>query len=197
MPDADPQAPILLRRQMRRNVLQAVVTTAAATELQLHRTGRQIEFIVRNKDFIRQDLEELCNGHHRLTRSIHEGLWLEQMNLLTVEPAASVVTVKPAFITQRCTRVARQLIDEPEAGVVTCRGVFGARIAETDDQFDHVQSWRRSGLWLLPAQQHRTHQPHQKKAKKNPPEQSNGGSLFPRFLAGPHGLERTSCSPTY
>src|SRR5471030_1080347 len=99
MADADPQPPILLHRQMRGNVLQSIVPAAAAAKLQLHRAGRQIEFIVCHQDFVGQNLEELRNGYYGLPRSVHEGLRLEQMDLLAIEPAAAVVPVKPALIT--------------------------------------------------------------------------------------------------
>ena len=56
--------PILLRRQMRGNVLQPVVSAAAAAELQLDGAGRQIEFIVRDENLVGQDLEELRDGDH-------------------------------------------------------------------------------------------------------------------------------------
>src|ERR1700710_669388 len=102
------------------------------------------------------------------------------MNLLTIEPATPVVTVKPAFVTQRSTGIARQLVDEPEAGVVAGRGVFSARIAEPDDQFDHVQSWRRSDF-------NRTG----KRPKKTRRSRATAGDLVPSCGRAPAGARRT------
>ncbi len=60
-----------------------------------------------------------------------------------VQTAAAVVAVKAALVAQGRAGVAGQLVDEPEAGVVPRRGVLGARIAEADDQLDHVE-WSRA-----------------------------------------------------
>ena len=61
------------------------------------------------------------------------------MDLVAVQAAFAVVTVKAALVAQARAGVAGELVDEPEAGVVSRRGVFGARIAEADDQLDHVR----------------------------------------------------------
>src|SRR5471030_1398711 len=108
------------------------------------------------------------------------------MNLLAVEPPAAVVPVKPALVTQRRTGVARQLVDEPEACVVTGRGVFGARIAEPDDQFDHVQSWRRSHV-------NRT----RKRPKKTRRSRATAGHFVRACGRTRSELKRTGFSQTY
>ncbi len=62
MPDAEAQPPVVLRRQVRGNVLQAVVSAAAAAELHLDGSRRQIQFVVRDENLVGQDLEELRDG---------------------------------------------------------------------------------------------------------------------------------------
>src|SRR4051794_11510695 len=64
------------------------------------------------------------------------------MNLVAVQAALAVMTVEAPLVAQRCAGVARQLVDEPEARVMTRRGVLGARIAQANDQLDHVESSR-------------------------------------------------------
>src|SRR5471030_3088027 len=108
------------------------------------------------------------------------------MNLLAVEPPAAVVPVKPALVTQRGTGVARQMVDEPEACVVTGRGVFGARIAEPDDQFDHVQSWRRRTSTAP------------EKGQKKPAGAEQRRVTSSALAGGPQsGLKRTGFNQTY
>jgi hypothetical protein len=88
MADADAQPPVLLRRQVRGDVLQPVVAAAAAAELQLHGAGRQIELVVRDEDLIWQDLEETRDRDDRLAGTVHVGLRLEQMHFLAVQARA-------------------------------------------------------------------------------------------------------------
>ena len=56
---------------------------------------------------------------------------------LAEQPGLRIMAVKAPLVAQRRAGFACELVHEPEAGVVARRGVFGARIAEPDDQFDH------------------------------------------------------------
>src|SRR5579859_3569648 len=122
---------------MRADVLQPVMASAAATKLQLDAARWHIELVVRDQNFVRKDLEELRERDNRLPRAVHISLRLQQMHFFAVKPGLRVETVKAPLVAQCRTCFARQLIDQPEAGIVARRGVFSARIAEPDDQLDH------------------------------------------------------------
>src|SRR5438270_10389795 len=56
--DADPQAPEPVRAELRRDVLQAVVSRDPAAELESRGARGKIELVVYDQDFLRLDLIE-------------------------------------------------------------------------------------------------------------------------------------------
>src|SRR5260370_17558404 len=86
------------------------------------------------------------------------------MHVFSVQAHLRIEAVKAPLVAQRRAGFARELIGEPEAGVVPCRGVFGARISEPDDQLDHGSSVR-GGV------------PRCRKAEKKPAGQAAAGPV--------------------
>lgn len=142
VPDAQAQAPELLRGQVRGDVLQAVMAARAAPELELDRARRQVQLVVRDQDLVGHHLVEARQRHGRQAGAVHEGLWLQQPHLVAPQVGARGIAVEARLVAQRHVAHARELVDQPKAGVVPRGCVFGARIAEPDDEFDHAIRFR-------------------------------------------------------
>ena len=137
MAHADAQAPesVALRGD---DVAQAVVSAVAAGLLEPHRAARQIDLVVRHQHLRRRDLVETQHARNRPAAAIHEGHRLREPDLLAADAHARELRLVLAFEAERAAVPARQFVHEPEARVVTRARVFGARIAEPDDEFECV-----------------------------------------------------------
>jgi hypothetical protein len=109
-----------------------------ATELEFDGARRQIQFVMHDQDFIGHDLVEAGQCHGGQARTVHEGLRLQQPHFIAPKVGARGIAVKARLVAQRHVAHARELVDQPEASVVSRRRIFGARIAEPDDEFDHA-----------------------------------------------------------
>ena len=65
MADAEAQAPVVVRADALRDVLQAVVAGDAAALLDARDAGREVELVVHHQDLLRLDLEEAGEHLHR------------------------------------------------------------------------------------------------------------------------------------
>jgi hypothetical protein len=142
MPDAQPQAPIVARAQLGVDVAQAVVARMAAAELELGLAGQHIELVVDHEDFVGRDLEEARQRGHRFPGEIHERPGLEQPHGLAMQVGARDEAVVAAVVGQREFQFAGERVDPPEADIVARGFVFGARVAQSDEQLDHESDYR-------------------------------------------------------
>ncbi|OQV66812.1 hypothetical protein AK51_01500 [Serratia nematodiphila DZ0503SBS1] len=74
MADADAQAvEVRVVAELVLDVLQAVVATVAAAELDFGHAGRQIQLVVRHQDLAGFDAVEVGHRQHRFAAQVHEG----------------------------------------------------------------------------------------------------------------------------
>jgi hypothetical protein len=134
MADADPQPPVILGAEMRGDVLEAVVTAQAATELEPHLARRDVEFVMHHQHFGRLDAIETRQRLHRLAGTVHEGLRHQQPEVRAGDARLADQAVVARFAAEGCAEFARQALTKPKPGVVPGFSVFGPGVAEPDDQ---------------------------------------------------------------
>src|SRR5471032_2048183 len=135
MTDADAQPPVILRAERGGDVLQAVVAARRAALLQARDAGHQIELVVHHQHFVRRDLVETGQSADRLAGAVHKRLRLQQPHFLAGDGRLGEQRIEAALALQaRAGQAVGQIVDQPEAGVVAGLFVFGAGIAEADDQ---------------------------------------------------------------
>ena len=106
--------------------------------------GRQVELVMHDQHLVRRELEVVAERAHRLAAAIHVAHRLQEPQRLARDLAAARLGVVAPLRPQAQLMAARQFVDEPEARVVARVFVFGARIAEPDDQMQ-----RKSGQSAL------------------------------------------------
>jgi len=74
MADADAQSPVVLRPEMRGDVLEAVVPPHAAAEFEAQLARRNIQFVVHDQDFGRRNAMKTGERADGLAGTVHEGL---------------------------------------------------------------------------------------------------------------------------
>src|SRR5690606_32589469 len=130
--DADAQPPVVVGVEVGGSVLQSVVAAEAAAELQPQLAGRDVELVVHDEDLGGLDAVEARQRADGLAGAVHEGLWHQQPHAGFARIGDQ--TVETGFEREvRAERVGEPLT-KPKPGVVPGFGIFGARIAETDDQ---------------------------------------------------------------
>src|SRR5471030_2760851 len=135
MADADAQPPVILRAERGGDVLQAVVAARRAALLQARDAGHQIEFVVHHQHFVRRDLVETGQSADRLAGAVHKCLRFQQPHFLASDSRLGDQRIEAALALQaRAGQAVGEIVDQPEAGVVAGLFVFGAGIAEADDQ---------------------------------------------------------------
>ena len=137
MADADAQAPVVAAAELGVDVLQAVVAGVRAAELELDLARHQVELVVDDEDLLRLDLEEARQRRDRLAREVHERRRLEQPHRPAGDVDAHRLAEVAALGSERGLQPVGDLVDEPEAGVVARRRVFGAGVAEACDESNH------------------------------------------------------------
>ena len=130
MADAEAQAPEIRGAELGLDVLQAVVPAIAATLFQADAAGRQVEFIVNDEDFARVDFVKVGQCRHRLTGAVHEGHRLQQPEVT----GACRLAIELGLRGERCLEFVGQMVDKPEADVVSGRFIFQPGVTEADDQ---------------------------------------------------------------
>ena len=114
------------------DVAQTVVSPVASAFLEAGAAGRQVELVMHDEDFLGQDLVEAGDGSHAFARGVHVGLRPHEVQFAR----AGVKSEKLGFQAWRGVLAAGHLVGEPGAGIVAGGSIFGAGIAEPDDQTD-------------------------------------------------------------
>ena len=142
--DAEPQPeefPVIAH--LGDDVFEAIVAPMTPALFELGDAGGQIQFVVGNQHLFGRYLVEAGQGSHCLAGEIHIGVGDEQPHILSLDQDAGDVTMELGLFTQAGVVPAGQLLHIPGARIVAGLGILGARITQTDDQFDlacHAQS---------------------------------------------------------
>src|SRR5471030_2989407 len=141
MADADAQPPVILCAERGGDVLQAIVPTGRAALFEARDAGHQIELVVHHQHLVGRDLVEARQPADRLAGTVHIGLRLQQPDLVAADGRLGDQRVETRLALQaRVGQAVGQVVDQPEAGVVAGLFVFGAGIAEADDQtYGHMR----------------------------------------------------------
>src|SRR5581483_8144246 len=122
----------VLRAEVARDRAKAVVAGEPAAATRLEATKGEIAVVVHDEHRVGLELEEPHRRGNRATGVVHEGLRLQERDLVAVDPDVR----KPA-VELRLPRAAvppRELVDDHVADVVTVARVLAAGIAETSDE---------------------------------------------------------------
>ena len=137
VPDAQAQPPEVGGAELGLDVLQAVVPGRAAALLELHVSRQQVEFVVRDEDLLRLDLEEARERGNRLAGQVHVRHRREQVERPRGTVHARDIAEVAAVGGERRAQLASGAGQPPEARIVSGRGVFRPRIAEPDEKANH------------------------------------------------------------
>ena len=113
---------------------QAIMTRMPATLLVAKFGGGQIDLVVKDRDVLGGQLVEAHSFAHGLAAEVHEGLWLEQHDLLAfqITGAQAALKLRPP----RCeTMIIRNPVERHESDIMTVMRVFRAGIAKANDEF--------------------------------------------------------------
>src|ERR1700681_3673869 len=131
--DADSEPPEGRRPERCGDILEPIVTGAAAAFFELHRAWLQVELVVRDQDLLRCNAIETRQRGHRLAASVHKGLRQCQSPIdAVVRSYAGNEGLKLRLHTERRANCLRQALDEPRARVMPGRAVFAAGVAYPD-----------------------------------------------------------------
>src|SRR5579872_1593145 len=147
MPDADSQSPERIAH-VRDHVAHAVVPGSAAASFEAHDAGGEIELVVGDEDCLQRHLIEGRNTADRIAAVVHVAHRFEQPDFSLGDARTGELGAMPRLAAERRAVASRQLIHEVKAGVVTRARVFGAGVAEPDDQLDRLTCH----VVLLPAE---------------------------------------------
>ena len=135
MADAQPQTPVILGAERGGDVLEAVVAARRAAFLQFRHARSQVELVVHDQHFTGLNLIEAGQLADRQPGAVHERERLEQPQLVGADAGFGDQAVEARFALQPAAgQTVGQVVDQPEAGIVTGLFVFGAGVAEADDQ---------------------------------------------------------------
>ena len=107
---------------------------------QLHDARRKIQLVVRDQNLFDRHLVERSHAARRPAAAIHVRHRLQQPDLLLPDANTRELALMLRLEPKRAAMPPRQLIDEPEPGVVARARVLGLRIAETNDEFERNAS---------------------------------------------------------
>ena len=96
-----------------------------------------------------QQLVKSRQDADRLTASIHESLWLEQMYIPGATRISGFIGIKSFFESKWHRQMIGEQIDKPESGIVPGIDVIGPGITEADDQTDICSERRHEQTRLL------------------------------------------------
>src|SRR6185295_3616702 len=136
--DAEPQPPVVMRREALRDVPQAVVAGDAAALLEARDARLEVELVVHHQHFLGLDLEEAGEHLHRLAAEVHERLRQQEPGAIGV---LADQRLELRVLAQRHAAGLREALHQPEAGVVPRALVLLAGIAQTYDKANHFLSF--------------------------------------------------------
>ena len=171
----------------RDEIAQAVVPAVAAGFLEPHRAARQVDFIVRHQHLRRR---ASCRSPARSDRSaaaIHESHAAWRARAPRRRSVRARARPGACLEAEHAAVAPRQLIHEPEARVVTRARVFGARIAEADDELECVAGHVSSGTETTRRDDdRRAAEVHSQLAGRGGPQPARTCTYFlpPSFFAG-------------
>jgi hypothetical protein len=133
---ADPQAqpPEARRAERGTDVLQSVVTGVSASQLHLALSRQQVEFVVHDQDLVRCDAVEGGQGRDRAAGPVHVRAGLEQPDRAAMHARTGHVAMELGLARKPCAVGLRDRVHPPEAGVVAGVFVFGADVAQADNE---------------------------------------------------------------
>src|SRR5690242_9921446 len=148
--DAHAQAMELAVAEVAHDVAQAVLPTVAAVELQAHGTGRQVQVVMRDQTLFGFDLVIAQRRNHGDAALVHEGGGLEQPDRFAAKAHAAALAMQLAVEGEPLALAAGKGVHQPEPGIVPGSEVFGAGIAQPDDEFQSSHcaashAWPRAG----------------------------------------------------
>src|SRR5688572_2479533 len=135
MAHADAQAPesVTLRGD---DVAQAIVAAVAARFLEPHRAAGKIDLVMRHQHLRRCELVETQHAGYGSAAAVHEAHGLHQPDILAADSHAREFRLVLALGAEGAAMPARQLVHQPEAGVVARACVFGPGIAQPDNDLE-------------------------------------------------------------
>ena len=118
------------------DIAQAVVAPVPAALLEAGDTDGQVEVVVRDENVLRRDLVETRQCGHGLAAVVHEGIGLEEPDVLPRQPHARYLAVELLFTPEAAAMDARHLVNKPEPGIVPGSSIFRAGITQAHQQLD-------------------------------------------------------------
>ncbi|MNT08558.1 hypothetical protein D3C72_1433040 [compost metagenome] len=134
MADADAQAPEIGTAQRGLNVLQAIVPGVSAALLELNLARHQVQFVVQHQHLFRRQFVEPRQRAHRLARAVHVSVGLEQQDVVRAQARFGHHAEKGLLKRKRSAQVVRQVVGQPEAGVVPGGFVVGTGVTQSHDE---------------------------------------------------------------
>ena len=147
---------------------QTIVTTIASIRLQAEGTERQGEFVADDEQPLLVYLLLVEPVSHGIAAEVHEGGRLQQENLASLDGSLSHETITLIF-KMNIGRFSKS-VQYHKSRVVSCSGVFIARVAKTTNQifvqFEKSKCVSIYGLSIKITQQQRRHQPAVQRAER-------------------------------
>ena len=137
---ADPQPhPVIGLADVAVDRTQPVVAGMAAAGLDPAFARRQVKLVVKHGDVLRRELVEPHRLAHRLAGAVHEGVGLEQQQLVAAQPAFGHTPLKAGFPRAEAVRLGDP-VDRHEADVVPVARILPAGIAQTHENLHLLRS---------------------------------------------------------
>src|SRR5690554_3233830 len=118
--------------QVGNGVPKTVVAAVTAAFLELGRAGRQVEFIMGDKNLFGGNLEKVRQGFDCGAAAVHKGAGVQQVQVEALPLNAGIQPVVLLFGAQRLARIAGQRFDEQGAGVVAGILVVGTGVPQSN-----------------------------------------------------------------
>src|SRR5450759_260125 len=144
--DSDSEAGVLLRPERLLHAFQAIVSAGASPRANASAADRQLHLVHHHEQILGGAPEGPTNVvPERPAAQVHECLRLHQPDLHASDSPVRDLRLAVFFPAVKTPNVG-EVVDQPPADVVTCRGVIAARIPETDYDLQGL-----SNNYFLPA----------------------------------------------
>src|SRR5438105_13753816 len=139
-PHTDAQTRVILGAERLLYALQSVVSTRTSARANPYPSDRQLDFIDDNQQVLRRTPERPAHKIlERLPAQVHVGLRLHQTDFHSAHSSGGDVRLAVFFPAVKMPNVG-EVVYQPPADVVTCRGVLAARITEPDDDLQGLSN---------------------------------------------------------